>query len=1006
MIVTRQPHIPFSWLLMTMVPWVFFYFLISVGGINLFVLNRLIDNPAALTFALSLPGLLFAFLPLGPFISYFSDRIWTRFGRRKVFLIVGFSGMALVLINYPLAPNIWVFVGLMFLASFFGNFNSPFEALKLEIIPPALRGRAAAIGTWITTAVNILFYMTVIGRFDEVIPFMSIPLSGDKIIYWSAAAGLFISLFVYFFGIHEMPPHSKITGEKFSLKTMWLALSAPQLRYLYVFGIAAGLLAANLGALGSLLYINQWGYSLQEMGFNIATGGIINLFLIPAIGLLADKGKGHNRLKIWITCLVLILLLNISYFSYVTWYLPDQRPSLVEIIFFGEITCVVGIVAGVVYYPLVYDYIPRNLMGTYFAGSSILGGITGFVTVNGLGLFMLGWAHFFQPPAGEMARVCMNREMSRSEVAGMLVGAGLSTPNGSKALGSDIVVIPWFANGVVQDSGICQEIRLRSPEGEKKRKHLEEIKKEIDTLEAKKPVGFEKSLEALRAKNAALSAELANRAESWSREVTRALEGKLIGTGEETLSSARGHAVEALLPTLRKPREREVDRLNKELRAEDPDFVGMRIVNRGRDFFLSLSRLIPEGADKEAAIQSVCQRATGLAQSIKPALIAKDAAPQDVVVRPSLTVEVALVENPLPTFVSPITRGVNIVLSLFTEVPPPGQKLVSLARNLSAGEAPGNARVDALGSRTGLRVTKVLPPDSGEETSALTKGLVEKVRSEGASLKLTVPAPLVDKGVVPIKYNYLAGYLYVFVMVLCGFGLVVFFLAKEKAGLVKKLGAEEVEAEEAIADQKKAEAEAAEEVSGIGPVGEVESYTPGYLLPKLAFAVLGLAMMLMAFQQAWPQLRLLVKGELTEAIAVSVRAKSPGQKDEILKTQDELAKKMKAVKAARDYRCTFFNEFLFETHDGQQITFAREVGSKMKPSMQMLDESGLPTTVRLLYDAKNPALTVLPMEVSSWFIPVLIGIFGFVVFAIGSTLAWFARKPIMILSGKEPACTR
>lgn len=53
MIVTRQPHIPFSWLLMTMVPWVFFYFLISVGGINLFVLNRLIDNPAALTFAIA-----------------------------------------------------------------------------------------------------------------------------------------------------------------------------------------------------------------------------------------------------------------------------------------------------------------------------------------------------------------------------------------------------------------------------------------------------------------------------------------------------------------------------------------------------------------------------------------------------------------------------------------------------------------------------------------------------------------------------------------------------------------------------------------------------------------------------------------------------------------------------------------------------------------------------------------------------------------------------------------
>jgi MFS family permease len=996
MVITRQPHIPFRWLLMTMVPWVFFYFLISVGGINLFVLNRLIDNPAALTFALSLPGLLFAFLPVGPFISYTSDRIWTRFGRRKVFLLVGFSGTALVLICYPLAPTIWVFVGLMFLAAFFGGFNSPFEALKLEITPPSMRGRAAAIGTWITTTVNILFYMTVIGRFDEVIPFMNIPMSGDRIIYWSAAAGLGISLFVYLFGIHEMEPHSKITGEKFSLKTMWLALTAPQLRYLYVFGIAAGLLAANLGALGALLYINQWGYSLQEMGFNIATGGLINLFLIPVVGLLADKGKGHNRMKIWLTCLVLILLLNIAYFSYVTWYLPDQRPSLVEIIFFGEVTAVVGIVAGVVYYPLVYDYIPRNLMGTYFAGSSILGGITGFLTVNGLGLFMLGWAHLFQPPAGEMARVCLNREMTRAEVAGILAGAGLSTPDGRTALGGDLVVTPWFANGVVQNSGICHEIRLRSPESERKRVRQEDLKKKMDAIEAKKPPGFEASLAALRAENAERSAELAGRAESWSREVTRALEGKLIQPGGEMLSSRPGQAVEALLPTLRKPKDREVDRLNRNLRAEDPNFIGMRIVNREREFFLAVSCLVPDGTDGNAAIHSAGRRATSLAAGMKPALISSDAVVQDVRVKPATTVEIALVENPLPTFVSPISRAVNAVLSLFTEVPPPGQKLVSLARNLGAGDMPGNARVDPLASQSGLRVTKVLAPDADATTSAAR--LVENVRTEGASLKLTVPAPLVDKGVVPIKYNYLAGYLYVFVMVLCGFALVAFFLMKERAGVVRKLGAEEVEKEEAAASQKKLDEQSAARTSGVQTGGDVTTYTPGFLIPKLAFAVLGLAMTLTALQQAWPQLRLLVRGESGEAVAVSVCAKTPGQADEILRTQDELAKKMAAVKAARDYACTFFNEFLFETKDGRQITFRREVGCKMKPSMQMLDESGLPTAARLLYDAKNPTRTVLPLEISSWFVPALFGLFGLLILVIGSTLAWFARKPIVILS--------
>ena len=40
-----------------------------------------------LSFLFSLPGLLLMFIPLGPYISFMSDRIWTRWGRRKIFLI-------------------------------------------------------------------------------------------------------------------------------------------------------------------------------------------------------------------------------------------------------------------------------------------------------------------------------------------------------------------------------------------------------------------------------------------------------------------------------------------------------------------------------------------------------------------------------------------------------------------------------------------------------------------------------------------------------------------------------------------------------------------------------------------------------------------------------------------------------------------------------------------------------------------------------------------------------
>lgn len=998
MIITRQPRIPYSWLIMAMVPWVFFYFLITVGGVNFFVLNRLIENPAALTFALSIPGLLFVFLPLGPYISYQSDRIWTRFGRRKPFLMVGFAGMAFVLLTYPLAPNVWVFMGLMFIGALFGCFNAPFEALKLEVIPPAMRGRSAAIGTWIVTIVNILFYMMVIGRFDEVIPFLNIPLSGDKIIFWSAAAGMLIALFIYAFGIHEMPPHSEITGEKFSFSEVWSALTAPQLRYLYVFGIASILLAANLGALGQLLYINQWGYSLQEMGFNVAVGGVINLFLIPLIGLFADKGKGQNRMKIWVTCLFLVLLMNVVYFSYVTWYLPDQRPSLVEIIFFGELIAIAGIVAGVVYYPLVYDYIPRNRMGTYFAGFSILTGIFTFLSVNGLGLFMLGWANLFQPPAGQMARISLAQETSAREVQEALVFAGVATPDGGLAAAADVVVNPWFADGIVAETGVCHEIRLRDATGERLRSRNETVKKAIDAEEAKGAEADQVKLASLQGEKETLAADLAKRADLWSAEVLRALDDRLAKPGSEILASAQVPAVTALLPILRKASGREVDKLNRALRAQDADFVGLQVILRGHQFFLQVASILPAGQTPDADIADACQRLLVLTGKKTRGLTAPGAQPLEITPRIGVSADIALVEDPIPSFVSPVSRVVNHTLSLVTEVPPTDQKLVTLARNLVAKEEGGNARVDALRPHQGVRVIWVPGVESAKDLPVQLKALVEKVRSEGASLKLTVPASLIDEGAVPIRYNYLAGYIYVFLLVLAGFVLVAFFIIKERAGLVRRLGAEEVEAESALAAENARQAEAVAAATGEPvPSAFVHTYTPGYFLVKVLFAAVGLFVLLAALYQVWPHLRLIAVGEVSQAVATSVRVEKPGRAGVVLRNQAELEEKITAVRNAKDYQWTFYNDFRFEMKDGREMELQREVGSKLKPAMPLIDESGLPAAAKLLYDPNDPSVAVLPLEFSSWFVPGLVGIFGLMAFLVGATLAWFARKPITIL---------
>lgn len=1002
MLTTRQNKIPLSWVIMTMIPWGFFYFMITVNGVNFFILNRLIENPATLTFFMSLPGLLFMFIPLGAYINFMSDRIWTRWGRRKIFLVVGFSGTALAMFLYPLAPNIWFFLSVMFLAAFFGNFNAPFEALKLEIIPPDMRGRSMALGTWFVTSLNIVFWMMIIGRIDEVIPAWGKALSGIKILYWTAGAGLLVVVFIYLFGIHEVHPKSKITGEKFNFKTVWTALSMPQLRYLYIFAIATSFIGSSLGSMGMLLYINQWGYSYQEMGVNISIGGILNLFLIPIIGTLADKGQ--NRMRIWLTCSATIMLMNICYFCYVTFYLPDQRPSLVEIIFFGETTCIVGILSGMIYYPLVFDYIPRNLIGTYYAGHGILIGIVGFITSNGLGLFLLGWANIFQPPAGEMVRLCLDKEMRQPQIEQILYHGSLNAPNGKPALNHDVVAKPWYANGIVTDSGICYEIRLRDDDSRDKLKHKDELKTQADTLEAKikqnrkdgKNISpkSEKELADLRAENTALGQELDTRVASWRKEVLHSLDGKLFKEGAEILSNTPAQSAVSLLPTLRKAKEKEIDKLNRLLRAENSDIVGMTTIRRDRGFALSLAVLLPQGKDKDQVMHAFYERLMDLAKKEAPSLISDKASYSDVEVKPTAVIDLALVEKPILTFVSPISKVVNAIISIFTELPPPDQKLISLARNLCKSGQITQARVEELQGKTGIRLTVVSDDKkTGDEAGWLEK-FMKSTRTECASLKLTIPQAVVDQGVVPIKYNYLAGYLYVFTMVLLGFALVRYFISKEKAGIVRKLGAEEAQAEKKNAAAA-AEAAVSNETSQ-EPTGSVETYTPGYLLPKVLLAFLGLAILFAAFKQGGKDVQLLFRGTHAEAVATAVIVKKMGQADEVLKNEAELNAKTKAVGNTKDYSWTFYNQLTFETKEGKEVTFVREVGCKMKPSMPLLDENGLSTTALLLYNPQDPSQTVLPLEYSTWFFTALLTLFGTAIFLIGTTLAWHANKPIQL----------
>ena len=226
-----------------------------------------------------------------------------------------------------------------------------------------------------------------------------------------------------------------------------------------------------------------------------------------------------------------------------------------------------------------------------------------------------------------------------------------------------------------------------------------------------------------------------------------------------------------------------------------------------------------------------------------------------------------------------------------------------------------------------------------------------------------------------------------------------YFIHQERVGVVKKWGAEEAHATKLQSEPATATTEIM--ATGQTPAGPsvaagLETYTPGYLVPKILFAVVGLVVLGVALRQAWPDLRLLVMGRSAEAVAVSVIVGKPGQPDLILKNQAELNEKMKTVANAKDYTWTFYNVFGFETKDGQEVAYRRQVGCKLKPSMPLLDDNGLPTTAKLLYDDQDPTHPVLPLEYSTWLAPALVAGLGLIAFIFGAILAWFARKPIVL----------
>ena len=75
-----------------------------------------------------------------PIIGYYSDRTWTRLGRRRPYFLVGAIFASLALIAMPNSSTLWMAAGLLWILDASVNVSmEPFRAFVGDLVPPAQR---------------------------------------------------------------------------------------------------------------------------------------------------------------------------------------------------------------------------------------------------------------------------------------------------------------------------------------------------------------------------------------------------------------------------------------------------------------------------------------------------------------------------------------------------------------------------------------------------------------------------------------------------------------------------------------------------------------------------------------------------------------------------------------------------------------------------------------------------------------------------------------------------
>lgn len=404
-ITTHRRHVPWHWMVLMTIPTLTGGYIEFCSGAPLtFTVKKFTGDPLLINFIISI-NTLFNFL-VGVVAGYTSDHIWTRWGRRRVFLIPGWIVLAVCLALIPGAPSLLWLIVLVVIYQFSQDFGAcTVQPLNMEVIPPPQRGTFQR-NLMIAGGLAGLFYnLVLLAQFDRVHQFTlplgplgdwDIRLTGEQVVYWTGS--LFIACVVVFLAlcIREVRPPHPPEIKRFSVVTFLKdAYGTRQFQYLLLLCLGVTIAGAGLATNTVLLFTAQFGYTKMQFGQVMAINSALSICLFaPLFGWIADRVPRLVMTKIGI---IGVWMTQIVYFFYIKLLAPEGIPPLPMVIAMSVLTAAFFSCYLLSHAPNVGDYLESNQFGTWGAALTLPNGMLLFLLPNLYGAWVRWHGRTFLP---------------------------------------------------------------------------------------------------------------------------------------------------------------------------------------------------------------------------------------------------------------------------------------------------------------------------------------------------------------------------------------------------------------------------------------------------------------------------------------------------------------------------------------------------------------------------------------------------------------------------------